>query len=363
MSQEHPLLLMYDYYYYCAAGKVALAGGNVYDMDQYRLALSSIGWPDYENPQGLTHTPLNMPLYMLMALLPLKISMACWFALNIGGIFLAAYLCRQVFDLKRIPTGYLMFALATFPPTVKMLIFGQISLILLLSLLGFMLLYKKEKFFWAGFVLSLNIVKPHHLLLLYSLLVVQMLLQGRWTFIAGMVVSPLLLAITSYTCYPDGFIHYSHTVGHIVNEGTSIQGASLTQWLTRLFPQANLQFLLLGSALPIVGLLALFRKISFEEDGLWVIALSIAVSPYIWSHDFVLLFPSFLLFAVYLFRVMPQRAHFVLLPLSLVGAALTAFSKLEPWAVIIPLLILLGTTYGRYFGSLGVWSIFKREPV
>jgi hypothetical protein len=298
---------------------------------------------------------------MLMALLPLKISMVCWLALNIAGIVLAAHLCHKIFDLKRIPTGYLVFALATFPPTVKMLTFGQVSLILLLSLLGFMLLYKKEQYFWAGFVLSLNIVKPHHLLLLYSLLVVQTLLQGRWTFLAGMVVSPLLLTVISYICYPEGFLYYSHAVGHIVNEGTSIQGASITQWLTRLFPEAKIQFLLLGSALPIVGILALFRKISFEEDGLWVIALSIAVSPYIWSHDFVLLFPSFLMFAVYLFRQIPHRAHLVLLPLSLVGIALSAFSKLEPWAVIIPLLILSGAVYRRYYGSQGCWSTFKRE--
>lgn len=361
MSQEHPLLLMYDYYYYCAAGKVALAGGNVYDMDQYRAALASIGWPDYENPQGLTHTPLNMPLYMLMALLPLKISMACWFTLNIAGIVFATYLCRQIFDLKRIPSGYLVFALMTFPPTIKMLTFGQVSLILLLSLLGFMVLYRKEQYFWAGFVLSLNIVKPHHLLLLYALLVIQMVLRRRFTFIAGMIASPLLLATISYICYPDGFAYYSNAVGHIVNEGNVIKGASLTQWLTRLFPEANIQFLLLGSALPIIGILALLRKISFEEDGLWVIALSIAVSPYIWSHDFVLLFPSFLLFAVYLFRQVPHRTHLVLLPLSLVGIMLTAFSKLEPWAVMIPLLILSGTAYARYSGSLRCWLNLRRE--
>lgn len=362
MSQEHPLLLMYDYYYYCAAGKVALAGGNVYDMEQYRAALASIGWPEYENPQGLTHTPLNMPLYMLMALLPLKVSMACWFSLNVVGLVFAAYLCRQLFDLKRIPTGYLVYALAIFPPTIKMLTFGQVSLILLLSLLGFMVLYKKEQYFWAGFVLSLNIVKPHHLLLLYVLLVIQMCLQRRLTLIAGMCASPLLLAIISYICYPNGFFYYSQAVGHIVNEGTIIRGASLTQWLTRFFPQSNIQFFLLGSALPAIGLLTLFRKISFEKDGLWVIALSIAVSPYIWSHDFVLLFPSFLLFAVYLFRQIPHRAHLVLLPLSIIGIALTAFSKLEPWAVLIPLLILSGTAYVRYSGLVHSRSNFKREP-
>lgn len=361
MSQEHPLLLMYDYYYYCAAGKVALAGGNVYDMDQYRAALASIGWPDYENPQGLTHTPLNMPLYMLMALLPLKISMACWFALNIAGLVFAAYLCRQIFDLKQVPTGFLVFALFTYPPTIKMLTFGNVSLILLLSLLGFMVLYRKEQYFWAGFVLALNVVKPHHLLLLYTLLGIQMIQQRRFTFIAGIVASPLLLAVISYLCYPDGFFYYSHAVGHIVNEGTIIKGASLTQWLTRLFPHAHIQFLLLGSALPAVGILALFRKISFEEDGLWVTALSIAVSPYIWSHDFVLLFPAFLLFAVDLFRKIPHRAHLLLLPLSIAGIVLTSFSTLEPWAVMIPVLILSGTAYVRYSGLMRYWSSLRRE--
>jgi hypothetical protein len=361
MSQEHPLLLMYDYYYYCAAGKVALAGGNVYDMDQYRAALASIGWPDYENPQGLTHTPLNMPLYMLMALLPLKISMACWFALNVVGIVFAAYLCRNIFDLKRVPLGFLIFAVATYPPTIKMVTFGQVSLILLLALLGFMVLYKRQQYFWAGFVLSLNIVKPHHLLLLYVLLGIQMVQQRRLILIAGMVTSPVLLALISYLCYPEGFAYYSHAVEHIVSEGTVIRGASLTQWLTRLLPQANIQFLLLGSTLPIIGMLTLFRKISLEVDGLWVIALSIAVSPYIWSHDFVLLFPSFLLFAVYVFRQIPNRAHLVLLPFSFIGIALTSFSNSEPWAVLIPLLILSVTAYTRYSGLLPYWSNFKRE--
>jgi len=63
-------MFAYDYYYYWAAGKVVLAGGNPYDLHAIRPYLLEAGWPNDEGMVGLPYPPHIFWLLAIFALLP-----------------------------------------------------------------------------------------------------------------------------------------------------------------------------------------------------------------------------------------------------------------------------------------------------
>lgn len=342
---DNRLLFMYDYYYLWSAGHVALQGGNVYDLQQYQEALFSIGWPHYETVQTLTHPPINIPFYMIMALLPFKVSMLVWFIFSFALLLVLARQL-QIIEKQSVesssgiePYFYIVWACISFPPVLKTLMWGQISLVLLFSLLMCFIQYDRKRYFISGVSLALSFLKPHHLSLLYLTLILESFRKRDFRFVGGMLCGGGLLLLLAVSMYPGGFMFYLEAGQSILQQGTNIRGASISQWVAYVLPFVKAQFLLITLANLVVFALVVLGRLEFKRDRNWLVALSLLVSPYIWSHDFTLLLPCFIYWPRLLYSRFPRFAHYALLPFATVGVLVSCFSGMEPYLFVIPLIL------------------------
>jgi hypothetical protein len=173
-----------DFISFWTAGRMLIAGGNVYDVAAHIAAQREF----YALPGEYTaffYPPGLLPLVWPLGLLPYFPALAAWLALT-GAAWLAAV--RGWFRTLGI-AGPGLVLVAAFPPVIITLTHGQTSFLLAALLGGGLLLVGKHPWL-AGALLGLATVKPQ-----FGLLVpVALLASGQWRTIAGASASALALA-------------------------------------------------------------------------------------------------------------------------------------------------------------------------
>jgi hypothetical protein len=188
-----------DFLGYWAAGRQLVRGENPYDAAALLRWQHEAGREDLTWPVQVFNPPWALPLLAPFGALPPRSAHLLWL---LAGLLAAMCSADRLWLLYGgLPERrFWAWGLAlTFAPTLIAFRLGQVSAWVLLSLVGFLCLVKREAFFWAGAVLALATIKPHLVYLVGLAVLVWSVSQRRWSLLAGSAAG--LLAGTSLALF------------------------------------------------------------------------------------------------------------------------------------------------------------------
>jgi len=176
-----------DYVEYWSASRLNRVRGNPYNPDQLESLQLAAG--RLKNvPIMMWNPPWTLALMMPLSWLPYPSSRVLWLLLNILILFVCVNWCWRAYggDLRH---AWIAWVVAfTFGPPLHLLKAGQITILLLLGVVGFLYFSGRQKWWLAGFAAGLITIKPHLLYLFGLALLVWALSNRKWTVLGGFAV-------------------------------------------------------------------------------------------------------------------------------------------------------------------------------
>jgi hypothetical protein len=169
------------------------------------------------------HPPFEAVIFAPFTYYSYPSAFVLWAFLNLGMLISLTFILRpELHHLQGLPITFWMLAILGFFPIFFALLQGQDSILLLfLYTLAYLCLKKKRDVF-AGCWLALGLFKPHLILPLICLLIV----QGRKRVLYGFLpISAVLVLISIGIVGTEGMLSYPHYVLHL--EDRMAQGAIL----------------------------------------------------------------------------------------------------------------------------------------
>lgn len=327
-------------------GRAVLEGADPYDAGDWialRVAQGSRWFPDDISPFPLWTGLILLPL----SALPIDLAAAVWLTLMEVLLILCIYavvvrLEGRAITRQMLPV--LMIGAFLSRWTVINIHNGQITILLLGALTGYLLL-ERERPFAAGLLLSLAVLKPNSLLMALPVIGVWLVARRRWRVIAGGAAGLALMLAASWLVQP-GWIGEWIAVG---DKAALIPFRTPTVWGLSglLMPEApaalGLAVTLLATAG--VGWVVLKRReLTAGEVAALAVAYGLFVAPYAWAYEQALLFLPIAMIAA---RARSQWARIgvwlglcLVLPWALFGVA--SQSGNDGISGLMPLIVALG---------------------
>lgn len=356
-----------DLFSFWAAALSFQKGANPYNLADIQQTLD-LSYPGRTFP--LTAPVYSAPwIYSLIApfaLLPFEAFARFWTLLTLV-IFVFCYFLASA-TLRNLSAAWLgrnaesslndtwreRLLLYFFLPFHQTLLLGQITPVVLLSLLLYLFLVSKKRTlsgsFLAGVCLSVSLVKPHLLSMLYLLILFESLRRKEFATMLGMTLGLSVLALLPLLQQASIYAFFFQREVDPFHWFTPSLGA----WLYKLSGSQSPSLLFLPFVLCSI-LLYGFWNTEKESTGFlystsgFAIALSSLAAPYQWTYDFVLLFPCLL--ASFRLLSLGKRSvraafYYCLLPAAFLWlhVALGAFDergRSMHFAVICPLIVML----------------------
>jgi hypothetical protein len=253
--------------------------------------------------------PWTLPLVMPLSLLDYNLSRLVWYFLQVAlVIYCAELLWRMYAGPKRWRWAAWGIALLS-SYTIHMLVFGQISVFILLGMVWFAYLVRQPVMpnqqtlspraadLLAGAAALLISIKPQTFYLFYPLLLVWVLAKRRYWVLVGLFGALLAALAVSMAFNPTLISQYIYAVVNYPPQNWATP--TLGYWARRLFGE-ELFWLQFPSVL--VGLGWAFwhwrRKASawdWAQELPLLVLVSLVTTAYAWTHDQVILIPTSLL--------------------------------------------------------------------
>ena len=290
-----PTIGAHDFIRYWSASRLLITGGNPYDANSL-LTLQKASCPNLRFHEKDVVETWNPPWLLLimapLAILPFELSVRLWIFLSIFFLVLALFLTSEMAlgsHYKRL-FPLILVAGFLFPNTLVMIKMGQISSLVLISLILGILFIQKKKDWLSGATLFFATIKPHLVYLVLMVILVWAIRKRRWKIWVGMALTGLFSSFIVWLILPDWpeiymkklfrmpyYDIYCSTLGSFVD---SVVGINYFGYIG---------ILLLPLAFPLSKLIL--------RDG-WLTAInlsltgSIPLSPYGFNFDHVLLLPG-----------------------------------------------------------------------
>jgi len=336
-------LVGYDFYYLYAATYIWAHGGNPYDTQTFARQLRGLDWPATEGVQGLTHPPTTELFALPFVFISFVIAKWLWLGFISGLLAFSCWCAFRSQTLRKLhgftqPLPFVLSVIA-FPPVLSNVIWGQHNAIPLVGLLLCLWTFANGRLFIAGLFLGLTTLKPHLLIPFYVFLFGYELLNKRLTLILGFVSSIGIQVGLTCLVNPHSFVNYFRSFSQIGAEATAILGASPTQVLAVFYqqPLITVYGLIFGCVAAVWLLFA--RAFTLERLVCLVLPLSLAVSPYVWNHSFVLLLIPYLRLMKMGFNYFGDRFRFAVAALGGIGVFIGLMADLNPYSAVFPLIL------------------------
>ncbi len=229
---------------------------------------------------------------------------AFWLLLNIAGAISMVWMASRKHRPSPILLGLCLILIFIFPSTSAHLKLGQISILISLAMVIIIVYFQKLPDWAMGFLITFSLIKPQlSVFFVPGFLYAVFQLRGWatlknlliWTF-SGLVISLLPIYFYFPNWFPDLISNYSNNPiwGH-----PSI--------FTHLLLFFELKGFLGSWILSIIGIVvsifiinnfhkslsikSVNREIDVMNSLFWILAITPIFSPYVWSWDFVLIFP------------------------------------------------------------------------
>lgn len=316
-----------DYVEYWAAGRLNVHGGNPYDPAAlYREEL--IVSPELNDAIMMWNPPWTLTLAMPLGLMPARLGFVLWLWLNLT----TALVCVDwLWGYYGGPPRWRWLAWVvglSFAPTYFVLHMGQISLLILLGVVGFLYFGKRERWALAGAALALAAVKPHLAYLVGLALLLWAVDRRRWSVLLGGGIALALLTVLPLACNPQVIQQYRYAMAHYPPRFLCPTLGSLLRvgfGLDKLW----LQFVPMALGLGWFGVhwwRARRNWVWAEQVPVLLLASFLTASYGVWQFDLVVLLVPVIQTAVAVFRSRQARA---------VGFALTAFLGFDAMALLM----------------------------
>ena len=278
------------------AGHLASTGGNPYSPQD---------WLNGHAAFGATWIPENIFLYPLplatllipLGLLSLPLAYSAWAFLTLLATAASLFLLVDLWEEDRLKIFALpmMVALFFFAPVLEAPGKGTVGGLLLLGMVLSLYLFLQGKWFAGSLLAALLLVKPTFGAPALALLCLWFISRREWRGLAGVATGSLLLyALGAVTdpAWPVKFVSMGQQkLGEYL--GTQPTLLNLAGFLCRTSPACSYGLGAAGSLILIgVAGYLFFRKngsLSALEAMSLILTVSLLVTPYLWSYDFVLL--------------------------------------------------------------------------
>lgn len=319
-----------DFIEYWSAGQLLRRGQNPYNFEALYAVEKKAGWVE-ERPLVMWNPPWLLVLLYPLLMPPFGVAATMWFGLSLGILLGCTVLTWCLFVPLTSPARLLLPLLATviFAPALLTLRMGQVSVLLLLGIAGFLHLERRGRDLWAGAFLVLLTLKPHVTYLLWVAIIWWVITTKRWKVLRGLggALGVLWAFLTSLR--PGWVLDYLIALRHpplywrvpVLGCVLRILGGWDRTWLQYLPP------LILCSLL----LVLLHRRgtaFAWEDVASPLLLLSVPTAAYGWSFDQLVLLVPYLQMVAWL----SKRHHGRPLPSLMVATGLLSINGLMLWA-------------------------------
>jgi hypothetical protein len=284
-----------DFLRYWSASRLLLTGGNPYDEISVRN-LQKLYHPKSDirgkDVGDVWNPPLGLLFLVPFGILPFTLAFKLWIFINVLLLVMALFMTWRM----ALGSNYQRFfplvliAVFLFGNTIFLLRLGQISTIVLISLVLGIFLIEREKDFLAGAVLLLTIIKPHLVYLILPVIVVWSIQTRRWKIIMGMVLGGIFASIAAWLLFPNWLTVYRNTISRLPYSEiycSTLGSFAASVWGITYFRYIGV--LLLPLTLPLSRLIVKSGWLTTVNLSLII---SIPLAPYGFSFDQVLLLPA-----------------------------------------------------------------------
>ncbi len=284
-----------DFVRYWSASRLLISGGNPYDARSL-LTLQKANSPKlkfYDNDVVETWNPPWLLLVMApLGILPFDLAVRLWIFLSIFLLVMALFLTWRMAMGSKYQSLFILVLCVDFLSgnTLDMIKLGQISSLILISVILGVFLIQKEKDWLSGVILFFSTIKPHLVYLVLLVILIWSIRKRRWKIWGGMALTGFISSFIVWLIFPGWpevytknlfrlpyFDLYCSTLGSFI---ASVAGINHFRYIG---------VLLLPLALPL-------SKLILRDGWLTTINLaliiSIPLSPYGFSNDHVLLLPA-----------------------------------------------------------------------
>jgi hypothetical protein len=291
-----------DFIQYWTSGRLLLEGVNPYDasaVGSRERALGVVG-----EVSLLRGPPWTLFLLLPFLLLPFGLAAQLWLIVNVLLVSVSLIALHSALGAGRRSLLASAVATACFYPVFQSLILGQVSVVLLVCLAGFMLAESRARPFLAGVFLAPLTIKPHLFLVFGAILLWRVLREKRTRVLYGTGAGLVLLLLPVVLLVPASFGQW---LGSFSSASAATGVVPIETWKTTTLTGLlrSLIFSISGSApmwplwvLPPLGLLAASAWIRRSGLGLglaeqtpMLLCLSYLFAPYGWVFDQAILLP------------------------------------------------------------------------
>ena len=265
---------------YWAAARLLVNNQNPYDVAAIEILEKSVG---STSPVLIARNlPPFLGLILPLGFLPFQYAAVVWMLVLVVCLVTSIHLLKQNGDNHLL--GYL------FAPALVCIMAGQSGLILLLGVSLFLQFHERKPQL-AGAGLAVVLFKPHLFVLFGFGAAVWVVAHRRYQILQGFVIASAISQL-SLLWHPDLWGAYATmmpTIG-IQNEFVPTLGGGLRL----LTGSAAMQVapLVFGGAWTVWYVARHWRRWSWQEHGLSVLLVSVAVAPYAWTSDEAVLLPA-----------------------------------------------------------------------
>lgn len=348
----------YDMYHFWAAGAVARAGGNPYALSEIQRVMLEMGWPPEEMVFGFLHPFWSLWIFSFLSMFPLPAAkFVCEATIFLLGSLSVGLLVqpsvRRLLSINA-PTPFLVFAALLFPPAMSTIYYGQVSVLSLLGITGWLVLSLRKDYFWAGVVLSLTTLKPQLFIPFYLWVFFSHLRRKEHTLVFGLVTGLLLQTSISLSISPHSAALWMEAMQHVSVSAMQLPTPSLGRLISLASGIEHIQLVLtVGAALLATVVAILDNGEPLQKAIMVYLPLSLLAAPYTWTHGFLALLPVQLVLLSRLQTCRPRTAHYGVLALGTLSIFELCIPRiLSPYMVLLPLaLIFFGAYQVRFLSA------------
>ena len=185
-----------------------LNGGNPYDPESLSGSLSEALGGERASATMMWNPPWTLPLTVPFAILPIRLAHLLWVAVQLTLTLLSANLLWRAYGGRADPGGLFRAAVLLFPPTVFLIVYGQIGALCLFGVAGFLFFMSRDRPVPAGLCVALTAIKPHLFAFgLYLLLEALVSHRDRIALLTG-TIAVVATAVAAWQINPTVYADY-----------------------------------------------------------------------------------------------------------------------------------------------------------